>query len=138
MLPVLHTGHLRRGIGSEAFQNWKGIMMPHSKDGVPAQVSCKILHAQRVGKLSEADQLRYLKLWILAVRERRACLTGQEYGTRYLAYEMHIGARTLRKSLERISEKRLITVFEDETVFVYGVMELHKKLAWKKIDERYI
>jgi hypothetical protein len=103
-----------------------------------AQVPFDVLHAQRVNCLSETDQLRWIKLWWLAVRERNACLTAEQYGVRFLAHELHIGSATLRRSLARISEKRLISLFKDETVFVYGVMELHKRLDWKPIPEAYL
>lgn len=107
--------------------------MPRRKDAIFAKVSCKVLHGQRMNKLSEVDQLRYLKLWILAVRERTACFPVQEYGLVYLAHELHIGTKSLHNSLNRISQSKHIDYLPDGSVIINDVMELHEKLNWDQV-----
>lgn len=106
--------------------------MPRSKEGIYAQVSCRILHAQRIVALSEVDQLRYIKLWLLAVRERSAIFPGEIYGVAYIAHELRIGRAACRHCLVRIAAKKLISFLEDETVIVEDVIELHKNLDWNE------
>jgi hypothetical protein len=102
-----------------------------------AQIPCELLYDERLNGLKLTDQAVYLKLFILAVHERAACLTGEIYGFRYLAHTLHIDIRTLRNALARIAAKKLIAVFEDQTVIVFGVKELHKRLDWKPIPKKY-
>jgi hypothetical protein len=111
--------------------------MPRLKDGIFAQVSCKILHGQNFNRLSEADQGFYLKLWTLAVRERTACLLGSVYGVNYAAFELHVDYRRGKRALAKIAQEKLIKLFPDETITIIGIEECHKKFTWKPVPEMY-
>lgn len=102
-----------------------------------AQIPCEILQDEMFNGLKLADQAAYIKLCVLSVRERNACLGGEIYGFRFLAHTLHIDRRTLRNSLARIASKRLIAVFEDETLVVFAVRESNKRLDWKEIPKAY-
>jgi hypothetical protein len=105
------------------------------KDGVFAQVSCRILHGQRFNRLSEADQGFYLKLWILAVRERTTCFPVTNYPTIYLSRELHVEHRRGKRALANLASQRLIHIAIDGTITIEGIKECHKRFGLEKVHE---
>lgn len=71
-------------------------------------------------------------LWNLCVKERRSTLPSW-YDTATIAQESGIDVRTVRKGLEKMSQKciGLITINSDQSITVHGVREVHSKMKWK-------
>jgi hypothetical protein len=107
--------------------------MPRRKDGIFAQVSCRILHGQRFNQLSEADQGFYLKLWILAVRERTACFPVAKYHTIYLSRELHVEHRRGKRALANLASLGLIEILPDGSIIIENIIECHKNLEWNQV-----
>jgi len=96
-------------------------------------VDCKILHGQRFNRLSEADQGFYLKLWILAVRERTACFPVTSYGTLWVSHEVHVRHRRCKTALSNLAHLKLIELLPDGSIIINDVMDCHEKLKWEQV-----
>jgi hypothetical protein len=107
--------------------------MPRRKDGIFAKVDCRILTGQRFNALKIYDQAVYLKLWILAVRERTACFPACAYAACWIARTLSMTQREYKKSIARIAAQALIEILPDGSLIVNDVMECHAGLDWKQV-----